>query len=574
MRLLDKSLFDAVKSAVIDVEYIKFLLDAGANVDAVNEYGRTPLLEMLDFILAEVGEVYDGDAGYVSLKFGCVLNTALLLEQKMISVTGKKAEEIGGLLVQLLSLYADVVQSGFTRDKTVEFVEVFEERLNVIKEKLEEQVHQNTYNPAQSDVTGALKDQVDAALQGNVSYSKKYDVFLSVLRDSGAPFEYLRDLVASGVQPMSDLLVRELFAKAHKQVRVDSRSKCTEYVEVVPKHVEYLLKNKLVDCDAILPHCHNDFDDFLMGNFEYGYSALMLAVKYGWYEIAKLLKEANANKTIIGDDGKTLADLVGVVDAERSRLGLKLFADLFLEEDVVVAEAGMKEGGGSAGRVKYDWSDKEHLRGGQGLPMSQLVTEIVHDWVLYNGVADFAQVDAVFNDVRRDKDGLRGYWRDLVVEMDNNADVRNYPGRFDVANPIVLNGRRYVVNISWGTVTEKQAKKQRDCWGAFLDCVHNLGYRVTVSRDSVKRMLNTIGRSWFVSYAYYKYIDSSHKNWELREKYLAGAVKYFNVLVREHRAILQDICNADEARLSQNKIGLSGQEIKVLADKILQSGKV
>ena len=51
MRLVDKSLFDAVKSGVVDVDYLRFLLGAGANADAVNEYGRTPLLEMLDFVL-------------------------------------------------------------------------------------------------------------------------------------------------------------------------------------------------------------------------------------------------------------------------------------------------------------------------------------------------------------------------------------------------------------------------------------------------------------------------------------------------------------------------------------------
>ena len=25
--------------------------------------------------------------------------------------------------------------------------------------------------------------------------------------------------------------------------------------------------------------------------------------------------------------------------------------------------------------------------------------------------------------------------------------------------------------------------------------------------------LTTMGATWFVSYAYYKYVDSSHKNW-------------------------------------------------------------
>lgn len=576
MRLVDKSLFDAVKSAVVDVEYLRFLLNAGASADAVNEYGRTPLLEMLDFVLTEIGEVGDIGADYCRLKFGGVLGAALLLEKNMTSISGKQAEELGGLLVEVMRLYEDSAKGGFLRNQAGSFADVLLERLNVIKEKLEEGLCQNNSNITKTDVPLELKERVEAVLRPGVAYSKKYDMFLSVLRDSAAQTEYLRILVMSGVRPMCDLLVRELFAKAHKQVRVDSRTKFVEYVEVVPKHIGYLLENNLVDCDAVLSHCYNDFDDFAAGDFEYGYSALMLAVKYGWYEIAALLKKANANEAIVADDGKTVADLVEVVDKERAKVGLKLFKELFVANEETVAEkVAAKEENSGGGRIKYDWSDKERLRGGQNLPMSQLVSQIVHDWVLHNEVVDFAQVDAVFNDVRRDKDGLKGYWGDLIVEMDDNMDVKNYPGRFDIANPIVLNGRRYVVNISWGTVSEGQAKRQRDCWAAFLDCVRGLGYRVSVNQDTLKRMLTTMGRSWFVSYAYYKYIDSAHKNWARREKYTTAAVKFFNLLTREHRNILQDIYdNADIARLSQNQIGLTGQEVRRLAGVILESNKV
>lgn len=558
MRLIDKSLFDAVKSGMVDVQYLRFLLvDAGADADERNDYGRTPLLEMLVFVLMEM----ENDEFVFS--YDHILEAVKVLMENMSDDMLVVWDCENHNLKNCLSDLGE--KCGKQNVQYKEICRLIEERVRVWPR-----------NQENGRLTGGGKQDNRNTLEmpdnKNLTQWQKYDAFLSVLRDGGKTEQDLEKILSDGVRPPADLLVREFIGKGHKQMRRNLKSKQTEYVEIIPKNINFLLEKELVDKNAVVPHCSAGFVDDEQSNMEYGYSPIMLAVKYGWYNIAEILMKYDVATTIVGDDGNVLADLVRVADKERVEFGLKTFAELFnakKENHQHKIQLGV-------GRVKYDWTDEHKYRGGQNLPMSALVTQIVHDWVLYVAKdKSFAEVDKTFNDVRRSKDGKFGYWRDVVVEMDNNPDVRDYPHRFDLANPIVLDGRRYVVNISWGTVTQKNKDIQRDCWGAFLDKARELGYVVHINRESVERMLNTIGRTWFVSYAYSVYVDENHRNWEKRPKFAAMARFYFDKLKIEHKNILQDILdNSSVERLGRNSIDLSGEQVLQMVREILDSAQL
>lgn len=558
MRLIDKSLFDAVKSGMVDVQYLRFLLaDAGADADERNDYGQTPLLEMLVFVLMEM----ENDEFVFS--YDHILEAVKVLMENMSDDMLVVWDCENHNLKNCLSDLGE--KCGKQNVQYKEICRLIEERVRVWPR-----------NQENGRLTGGGKQDNRNTLEmpdnKNLTQWQKYDAFLSVLRDGGKTEQDLEKILSDGVRPPADLLVREFIGKGHKQMRRNLKSKQTEYVEIIPKNINFLLEKELVDKNAVVPHCSVGFVDDEQSNMEYGYSPIMLAVKYGWYNIAEILMKYDVATTIVGDDGNVLADLVRVADKERVEFGLKTFAELFnakKENHQHKIQLGV-------GRVKYDWTDEHKYRGGQNLPMSALVTQIVHDWVLYVAKdKSFAEVDKTFNDVRRSKDGKFGYWRDVVVEMDNNPDVRDYPHRFDLANPIVLDGRRYVVNISWGTVTQKNKDIQRDCWGAFLDKARELGYVVHINRESVERMLNTIGRTWFVSYAYSVYVDENHRNWEKRPKFAATARLYFDKLKIEHKNILQDILdNSSVERLGRNSIDLSGEQVLQMVREILDSAQL
>lgn len=80
--------------------------------------------------------------------------------------------------------------------------------------------------------------------------------------------------------------------------------------------------------------------------------------------------------------------------------------------------------------------------------------------------------------------------------------------------------------------------------------------------------LTTMGATWFVSYCYYKMVDSSHKNWNN----LSTASNRISVFLRSQRYYkywLLEILEMSDANLSKNKIGLEGAQIKQMAKKIL-----
>lgn len=82
------------------------------------------------------------------------------------------------------------------------------------------------------------------------------------------------------------------------------------------------------------------------------------------------------------------------------------------------------------------------------------------------------------------------------------------------------------------------------------------------------RELTTMGASWFVSYSYYKLVDSSHTNWNLVDTYKARISIYDNTR-KYHKFWLSKVKDMNDSNLKKNKILLSPIDIKIMADRLL-----
>lgn len=81
-------------------------------------------------------------------------------------------------------------------------------------------------------------------------------------------------------------------------------------------------------------------------------------------------------------------------------------------------------------------------------------------------------------------------------------------------------------------------------------------------------ILTTMGASWFVSYAYYLYVDRKHTNWQEVPTHQNRA-SVFSSSKKFHRFFLTKISQMNETNLSKNTLGLKGTKIKQMANEIL-----
>ena len=80
--------------------------------------------------------------------------------------------------------------------------------------------------------------------------------------------------------------------------------------------------------------------------------------------------------------------------------------------------------------------------------------------------------------------------------------------------------------------------------------------------------LTTMGAAWFVSYCYYKMVDSTHTNWNK----VSTASNRASVFVRSQRYYkywLTEVLNMSDAKLNTNSLGLRSVQIKKMASEIL-----
>jgi len=81
--------------------------------------------------------------------------------------------------------------------------------------------------------------------------------------------------------------------------------------------------------------------------------------------------------------------------------------------------------------------------------------------------------------------------------------------------------------------------------------------------------LTTIGATFFVSYLYYRHVDSTHHNWE-RIKTKTSRITTISNSEKYHRAWLERIGYMNDANLNRNTLGLDGAAVKVMARAILK----
>lgn len=81
--------------------------------------------------------------------------------------------------------------------------------------------------------------------------------------------------------------------------------------------------------------------------------------------------------------------------------------------------------------------------------------------------------------------------------------------------------------------------------------------------------LTTMGACWFVSYAYYCYIDKGHLNWNRVSTY-NNRISVYNRSSRYRRLWLSEIVDMSNDNLNKNTIGLSATDIKTMAAELLK----
>jgi hypothetical protein len=81
--------------------------------------------------------------------------------------------------------------------------------------------------------------------------------------------------------------------------------------------------------------------------------------------------------------------------------------------------------------------------------------------------------------------------------------------------------------------------------------------------------LTTMGATWFVSYAYYTFIDNTHTNWQMVKTYSKRA-SVFERTGRYHRYWLEEVLEMDDDRLNTNMINVKAQCTKEMARELLK----
>lgn len=76
--------------------------------------------------------------------------------------------------------------------------------------------------------------------------------------------------------------------------------------------------------------------------------------------------------------------------------------------------------------------------------------------------------------------------------------------------------------------------------------------------------LTTIGASFFVSYLYHRYVDSTHRNWE-SIKTRDSRISTINRTGDYHVDWLNQVGCMSEANLNKNTLGLDGAVVKKMA---------
>ena len=81
-------------------------------------------------------------------------------------------------------------------------------------------------------------------------------------------------------------------------------------------------------------------------------------------------------------------------------------------------------------------------------------------------------------------------------------------------------------------------------------------------------ILTTMGATWFVSYAYYLYVDGQHINWQ-HVSTCQNRIRTFNWSKKHHHFFLTEIAKMNENNLNKNTLDLNGVRVKQMAKELL-----
>lgn len=84
-------------------------------------------------------------------------------------------------------------------------------------------------------------------------------------------------------------------------------------------------------------------------------------------------------------------------------------------------------------------------------------------------------------------------------------------------------------------------------------------------------ILGKMGAVWFVSYCYFKTLDSTHRNWQ-RVSTAKFRISVYSHTDKYYRFWLQKVLEMNDDKLELNSIGLKSEEIKKMAKELL--GKI
>ncbi len=80
--------------------------------------------------------------------------------------------------------------------------------------------------------------------------------------------------------------------------------------------------------------------------------------------------------------------------------------------------------------------------------------------------------------------------------------------------------------------------------------------------------MSHIGATWFVSYAYFKTVDKNHLAWKNVKTY-PTRISSFNRTSEYHIFWLKEVLKMNKFLLNTNKLGILGEETKIMAQRIL-----
>ena len=113
---------------------------------------------------------------------------------------------------------------------------------------------------------------------------------------------------------------------------------------------------------------------------------------------------------------------------------------------------------------------------------------------------------------------------------------------------------------------EKQNSQTRDDYVQQTDDVQTDNYN-DEPYDYSERKLETMGKTWFVVYHYYKNIDPKEKRWFCRT--LDCRVSAYRNSRKYHEKYLRLVLDTPDGKLETNKLGISAYETKQMAKRLL-----